>query len=208
MPVDIAGRAGPDAARRSPKTCAASPNRAGGGRRQGMKPHATSAARSGRSQGTRPARPRLRLEAFLPYRLNVTAQRVAEGLAHVCSERFGVTIPEWRVMAVLGELNEVTAKDVGHLSRMHKAKVSRAVVSLEEHGLIVRRANEVDRREAFLMLTARGRAIYEGLIPMALAFQHSLVDGIAPEDLEAVDRVLRHIMARVGPAGEPQDTGG
>ncbi|MCZ8105893.1 MAG: MarR family winged helix-turn-helix transcriptional regulator [Burkholderiales bacterium] len=176
-----------------------------------MKPNATGAARNGRGQGrqaTRPARPRLRLDAFLPYRLNVAAQRVAEGLAHVYSEQFGVTIPEWRVMAVLGELNEVTAKDIGHLSRMHKAKVSRAVVSLEEHGLIVRRSNEIDRREAFLMLTARGRAIYEGLIPMALAFQHSLVDGISPEDLEAVDRVLKHIMSRVGPAGEPQDTGG
>ncbi len=175
-----------------------------------MKPQATNTRGKGAGGGTgiKPTRPRLRLEAFLPYRLNVAAQRVAEGLAHVYSERFGITIPEWRVMAVLGELNEVTAKDVGHLSRMHKAKVSRAVVSLEEHGLLVRRANEIDRREAFLMLTARGRAIYEGLIPMALAFQHSLVDGISPQDLEAVDRVLRHIMSRVGPAGEPQDTGG
>ncbi len=157
---------------------------------------------------TKPTRPRLRLDAFLPYRLNVAAQRVAEGLAHVYSERFGITIPEWRVMAVLGERNEVTAKDIGLLSRMHKAKVSRAVGSLEEHGLLVRRANETDRREAFLMLTPRGRAIYEGLIPLALGFQHSLVEGLAAEDLAAIDRVLRHIMTRVGPAGEPQDTGG
>lgn len=177
-----------------------------------MKPHATSGARGragqGAGQGSKTIRPRLRLEAFLPYRLNVAAQRVAEGLAHVYSERFGITIPEWRIMAVLGELNEVTAKDVGHLSRMHKAKVSRAVASLEEHGLLVRRANETDRREAFLTLTPRGRSIYEGLIPMALAFQHSLVDGLSAQDLQAMDRVLKHIMARIGPAGEPQDTGG
>ncbi|MHB2167132.1 MarR family winged helix-turn-helix transcriptional regulator [Alsobacter sp. R-9] len=171
------------------------------------KPAANSTSRGRSAAPARPARPRLRLDAFLPYRLNVAAQRVAEGLAHAYSERFGITIPEWRVMACLGEFTEMTAKEIGLISRMHKAKVSRAVTSLEEHGLLVRRANETDRREAFLMLTARGRSTYEGLIPVALSYQHSLVEGIAPDDLAALDRVLRHIMGRVGPAGEPQDTG-
>lgn len=152
--------------------------------------------------------PRLRLDDYLPYRLNVMAQLVAEGLAHEYSETEGITIPEWRVMALLGESPEMTAKEIGAHSRMHKAKVSRTVVSLEEHGLLVRRANETDRREAFLSLTPRGRSVYESIIPMALAFERALVAGIDPADLAALDRVIRHIMAKQGPRGEPPDTGG
>lgn len=169
-----------------------------------MKPPFSSSDRD-RAPGGVPA---LRLDDFLPYRLNVLAQRVAEGLAHEYSETVGITIPEWRVMAMLGEIPEMTAKDIGIHSRMHKAKVSRTVVSLEEHGLLVRRANETDRREAFLSLTPRGRAIYQTIVPMALGYERKLVEGIDPRDLAALDRIIRHLMTTLGPKGEPQDTGG
>ncbi|WP_293858595.1 MarR family winged helix-turn-helix transcriptional regulator [uncultured Alsobacter sp.] len=169
-----------------------------------MNPPATSSDKDRPAAGL----PALRLDDYLPYRLNVLAQRVAEGLSHEYSETVGITIPEWRVMAMLGEIPEMTAKDIGLHSRMHKAKVSRTVVSLEEHGLLVRRANETDRREAFLSLTPRGRAIYQTIVPMALAYERKIVDGIDPRDLAALDRVIRHLMARLGPRGEPQDTGG
>jgi DNA-binding MarR family transcriptional regulator len=150
----------------------------------------------------------LALDEFLPYRLNVLAQLVAEGLAREYSKAFGIVIPEWRIVAALGEQREMTARDIGIHSRMHKTKVSRAVSTLIERGLIDRRANETDRRVAFLKLSAEGRKIYEAIIPMARAYEARLTEGVDAADLAAVDRVLKHILRKVGtPSREPSDTG-
>lgn len=150
----------------------------------------------------------LALDEFLPYRLNVLAQIVAEGLEREYYKAFGIAIPEWRILAALGEHREMTARDIGLHSRMHKTKVSRAVAHLVDRGLLDRRANETDRREAFLKLSPAGRSIYEAIIPMARAYEARLTDGLSAADLSAVDRVLKHILRKVGtPSRDPSDTG-
>ncbi len=138
----------------------------------------------------------LRLEQFLPYRLNVVASFVSRALARIYGEKFGLGIPEWRVIAMLGEFGKLTSRDVGELSQMHKTKVSRAVTELEERGLIDRLANKADRREAFLALTAPGRKIYEEIVPLALGFEKRLLDGIAAEDIKIFEMVLATLTDR------------
>src|SRR6202035_16899 len=112
----------------------------------------------------------LKLEEFLPYRLNVVASLVSQALSRIYVDRYGIGVPEWRVLVTLGQFETMTAKAVGAHSHMHKTKVSRAVSELERRKLVVRRENRADRREAFLSLTAAGRAIYQDLAPGALAF--------------------------------------
>ncbi|MBB4015562.1 DNA-binding MarR family transcriptional regulator [Chelatococcus caeni] len=139
---------------------------------------------------------RLALSTFLPYRLNVVAQLVAEALAESYAETFGLGIPEWRVIATLGEYDEMTARDIGRQSRMHKTKVSRAISALDERGLIDRRSNEEDRREAFVSLSREGRETYAAIVPIALGFAERLTDGVPQEDLAAFGRVIEHLMQR------------
>jgi DNA-binding MarR family transcriptional regulator len=100
---------------------------------------------------------KLKLERFLPYRLVVAATLASRALARIYSRHFGIGIPEWRVIAMLGQFDRLTARDVGELSHMHKTKVSRAVTELVERGLLERTPNRDDRREAFLTLSAPGR---------------------------------------------------
>ena len=95
----------------------------------------------------------LELEGFLPYRLNLLATEVSQTLARVYGKQFGISIPEWRVLATLGQFGVMTARDIGIHSRMHKTTVSRAVAALEKRQLIARRANRSDMREAFLALS-------------------------------------------------------
>ena len=140
----------------------------------------------------------LSLNRFIPYRLNVLAQVVAEGLGRIYAKRFGFGIPEWRIIALLGEAGEMTARDIGAHTRMHKTKVSRATAALEERGLIERRANERDRREAFLSLTADGQAVYAEIVPIALTYSGQLLDGIPAEELATFDRVIEILMQRSG----------
>ena len=132
----------------------------------------------------------LRLEAFLPYRLNVLAAAVSEGLARVYSERFGITIPEWRVIATLGQFGQATAKAIGLHSRMHKTKVSRAVAGLEGRALVQRLANPDDKREAFIVLTDAGRIMYRDILPLAAAYETRLLGVLTQPQQVELDRLL------------------
>ena len=144
----------------------------------------------------RTVRPLLELERFLPYRLNVVAEGVSRALSRLYAERYGIGIPEWRVIATLGQYDRMTAKQVGVHSRMHKTKVSRAVAALEEKGLASREPNEDDMREAFLTLTGRGRRVYEDLAPRALAFERALDAALGAREREHLDNLLRKLEAR------------
>jgi DNA-binding MarR family transcriptional regulator len=138
----------------------------------------------------------LRLEEFLPYRLNVLASLASQALSRVYSERYRIGVPEWRVLVTLGQYGVMTGKQIGAHSHMHKTKVSRAVAHLESRKLVARKANRVDKREAFLSLTAAGRAIYEDLAPCALDFAKRLAEVIEPGDRAAFDRALHRLTER------------
>jgi DNA-binding MarR family transcriptional regulator len=136
------------------------------------------------------------LEHFLPYRLNVLASLTSNALAQIYAERFGLSIPAWRVVVTLGQYEYRTARDIAAHGVMHKSTISRAVASLEQRGLIVRKANEDDRREELLALTEEGREIYEALAPQALAFEERFVSVLTAEELETlttlIDRLSGH----------------
>jgi len=95
----------------------------------------------------------LKLEQFLPYRLNVVASLVSQALSRIYADRYGIGVPEWRVLVTLGQYGMMTGKAIGQHSHMHKTKVSRAVALLESRKLVMRRANRADLREAFLALS-------------------------------------------------------
>jgi DNA-binding MarR family transcriptional regulator len=153
-----------------------------------------------RGRRERPPRPTgepLRLEAFLPYRLVLIASLVSEALSRIYAARFGFGIPEWRVVATLGQFRTMTAKQVGNYTHMHKTKVSRAVAHLARRRYLQRRTNHEDKREEHLTLTAQGRAVYEQIAPMAIAFAQHLFDDIAPNDRKAFERVLDTLTVRM-----------
>ena len=138
----------------------------------------------------------LRLEEFLPYRLNVLASLVSQALSRVYAERYKIGVPEWRVLVTLGQYSVMTGKAIGTHTHMHKTKVSRAVAELERRKLVTRRVNRADLRESFLSLTPAGRAIYEELAPGALEFAQKLAEVIDPIDRAAFERALQKLTER------------
>lgn len=158
---------------------------------------------SSRSAGTPPA---LHLDAFLPYRLNMLSSLVADRFARsyaAYSERFGIDGPRWRVISFLGERRgakeeavAMTARDICAKTRMTKVMVSRAIADLEAAGLIRRRPNENDRREAFLDLTRAGEEVYRAIAPVALAFQEALLSGLSAQERAVLFRAIDKLQAR------------
>ncbi|MDP3546944.1 MAG: MarR family transcriptional regulator [Phreatobacter sp.] len=136
---------------------------------------------------------KLELDSFLPYRLNVLASVVSQGLSSIYADRYRLGIPEWRVIATLGQFGSMTAKQIGAHSHMHKTKVSRAVASLTKRKIVQRRANRRDLREAFISLTRDGEAIYADLVPIAQSFAAELSEGFTADERRELDRLLTRL---------------
>ncbi|MEO0817081.1 MAG: MarR family winged helix-turn-helix transcriptional regulator [Pseudomonadota bacterium] len=132
----------------------------------------------------------LRLAEFLPYRLSVLSNTVSTAIAADYQREFGLNIWQWRIMAVIGESAGLTASDVTARTAMDKVAVSRAVAALEARGLLQRQADPGDARAALLDLTESGRAIYEQIVPLALAHERRLLDALTEQEQRALEGLL------------------
>lgn len=140
-----------------------------------------------------PAAIELQLLRFLPFRLNRLAVEVSQNLAQIYRQRYGIDVPEWRILATLGAEGRCTAQAIAASTRMHKTRVSRAVAYLREAGHVRVAGGTADGRETQLQLTPRGRRLYETLVPLALARERELLatldPALAAAFLEALDRL-------------------
>jgi DNA-binding MarR family transcriptional regulator len=119
---------------------------------------------------------KLDLFRFVPFRLNRLAAEVSAALSSEYQQRYGLDIPEWRVLATLGFRNDAcSAQYIAHCTRTHKSTISRAVTALMKRQLIERVENEDDRREFTLRMTRKGKALYEELIPRLLRKEQEIL---------------------------------
>jgi len=147
-------------------------------------------------QAIREEKASLTLEEFLPYRLNLLSATVSGALARIYAERFQLTIPQWRIIATLGQYDTRTGRDIALHGMMHKSTVSRAVAALEARGLIAREPNPDDMREEHLRLTDEGRVIYDEVAPEALGFESRLTDALEPAERDLLFKLLARLHAQ------------
>jgi DNA-binding MarR family transcriptional regulator len=140
--------------------------------------------------------PLIKLETFLPYRLSVLANVTSSAIAAAYEKRFGLSIPEWRVIAVLMRHPGLSAREVAEKSRMDAVAVSRAVNRLLRAGRLRRAVAADDRRRSILQVSAAGAAVYRGVAPLALEFERSLLDSLSPGDRATLDRLLHELTTR------------
>lgn len=119
------------------------------------------------------------LETFLPYRLSVLANRLSRAFARRYQEEFGISIAEWRVIAVLGAFAPLSSNEICDKTEMDKAKVSRAVAALLKGGLIERAPHPTDQRLIQLTLSRAGRKIHAAIVPRARALEAELIAGLS-----------------------------
>ncbi|QUL36602.1 MarR family winged helix-turn-helix transcriptional regulator [Erythrobacter sp. JK5] len=140
------------------------------------------------------------LAGFLPYQLSIASNAVSELISERYRKRFSLKIPEWRVMAVLGDAGTATQRDLTAATVMDKVAVNRACKVLEERGLVTRAPNARDGRSHLLELTEEGWAIHREVMPLALQTESELFDGFAPEErvqFRALLERMRHRAAEL-----------
>jgi DNA-binding MarR family transcriptional regulator len=143
------------------------------------------------------------LENFLPYRLSILSNTVSSAIARDYDKRFSLSIPEWRVIAVLGRFPGLSAVEVADRTMMDKVAVSRAVSKLLKHGRLDREFADADRRRSILNLSEEGRRVHDGIAPLALKFEADLLEGLSDEEVTAFNATIERLMARARLVGSP-----
>jgi DNA-binding MarR family transcriptional regulator len=143
------------------------------------------------------------LEDFLPYRLAVLSHTVSTKIAGVYDKRFSLTIPEWRVIAILGRFPGLSAVEVAERTMLDKVAVSRAVTKLIKNGRLDREFADADRRRSILNLSEEGQRVHDEVAPLALRFEHDLLHGLKDEDIEVFNIVMERLLAKARLLGTP-----
>jgi len=137
----------------------------------------------------------LKLDAYLPYRLSVASNAVSGLIARAYEDRFGLTVPQWRLICVLAEDGGLTQGQLVARTVMDKVTVSRAAQGLLRRHLVSRSEHHADGRSHVLQLSTQGTSLYAEIAPMALAYEQALLTGLSPEEVEAMKRLLESLQA-------------
>lgn len=140
---------------------------------------------------------RLDLDSFVPYRLSVLTNRMSDAIARLYSDRFELSIAEWRVMAVLGQTPGLSAREVASRTAMDKVQVSRAVAGLTRKRRVARIGDASDGRITRLSLTRQGIAIYDEIVPIALQFEAAFLSALTLGERSTFIALLDKLARRV-----------
>lgn len=147
----------------------------------------------------------LKLDAYLPYRLSVASNAVSSLIARAYQDRFGLTVPQWRLICVLAEDGGLTQGQIVTRTVMDKVTVSRAAQGLLARRLVARSEHQADARSHVLSLSEEGRALHAEIAPLALAYEAALIAGLAPDEVVLMRRLLARLQAAANAlAGEPE----
>lgn len=144
------------------------------------------------------------LEDFLPYRLSILSNTVSSTIARIYDKRFDLSIPEWRVIAILGRFPGISAVEVAERTLMDKVAVSRAVSKLIKNGRIDRQFADADRRRSILNLSEEGQRVHDEIAPLALKFEQDLLHGFGDEEVRTLNVLMERLLARARLLGTPQ----
>lgn len=140
----------------------------------------------------------LRLDSYLPYQLSVASNAVSGLIARAYEDRFGLSIPQWRLICVLAEDGGLTQVQIVSRTMMDKVTVSRAALGLVKRHLIGRSQNKFDARSHVLTLSPAGRSLHAEIAPLALAYEAALIAGLDPEQVALLKRLLGRLQDVAG----------
>lgn len=163
------------------------------------------AGRVGKGEGVRHIeikREILDLTSFLPYRLSILSNTVSAAIARIYADRFGLSIPAWRVMAILAQHPGLSAAVVAERTAMDKVAVSRAVAQLLDAGHLERQFADEDRRRSVLKLSAKGWRVYDEVAPLARRKEAELLEPLSAADRAAFDHLVKVLTDKARTLGE------
>ncbi len=141
----------------------------------------------------------LKLETFVPYQLSVTSNAISALIESQYSREFDLRMSEWRLMAILGEIDHATQSILVELTQMDKVTINRATKALSERKLIVRSPNYADGRSHLLALSETGKELYVKIVPMAIRIESKILKSLDEGERDQLMNILAKLKKAVPP---------
>ena len=122
------------------------------------------------------------MDAFIPAALTNLAQKITSTASATYRPRFGVGITDWRIIALLAAEPWIAPVHICEATGLDKAAVSRSLSDLLKAGLVEVRAEAPNRRRLPVALTAKGLAVHDRVVVVALEREARLLSGFSPEE--------------------------
>ncbi|MBV6475931.1 MAG: MarR family winged helix-turn-helix transcriptional regulator [Rhodocyclaceae bacterium] len=139
---------------------------------------------------------KLPLQEFIPYKLAVVANRLSQSIGSLFEEKYGIQIPEWRILMALHSCGPLAPNEVVEHTSMDKGRVSRAQRRLVELGLVSVSNDPRDGRRLVLFLTRKGAGMCAAIIPAARATEAWFLSVLPARERQVLDRALTRLLAR------------
>ena len=137
------------------------------------------------------------IRELLSYRLHVVANLLSRGAELRYRREFGVSLWEWRTVALLGGAHEALSLNaLARAAGIDKSQMSRVVSGLTSRKYVLRQADAADGRGVQLTLTSAGRRVYLGLIRAAAERNDAFLDCLSSKERAAFDDALAKLAAR------------
>ena len=148
------------------------------------------------SAAVREVSQKLVFENFLPCRFKAINERTLRLLAET-HECLGITAPEFGVMVILAEQDDVSSRDINKTTGMDKATITRALDRLIDKQLISRTKSTKDSRLIKLKLTAKGKCAFTQIEENALAWERDFLKGVKLNELNSLLSTLSKLDANL-----------
>ena len=135
----------------------------------------------------------IKLDEYIPFRLSILSRAVSRSLAKQYSKYFNITIPEWRVLAVLASQQPLAANEMGDRTNLDKVKLSRAINRMLATGLLEKEKDPHDKRRILLRVSAGGWDTYRRIVPIALTHQTELLSVLSPEERSLLTSLINKL---------------
>ncbi|MCL7462119.1 MarR family transcriptional regulator [Pseudomonas sp. NW5] len=136
----------------------------------------------------------LDLEEFVPYLLHQAHLSVLRTFEHRL-DATGLTLAQWRVLAVLAHHTQVRFGELARLTGQEPSTLVRQLGIMEERGLTRRVASETDRRATYVELDEAGWTLARKILPQAGEVEVQALQGFTADEVEFLRRLLRRIQA-------------
>ncbi|MBW9116438.1 winged helix-turn-helix transcriptional regulator [Rhizobium cauense] len=136
----------------------------------------------------------LHLKRYLPYQLLVATSAITQKTSGIYAELLGITIAEARVITVVHSFGPVSTFEVAELTKMDKAKISRAIKQLTAVGVLHRDPNQEDKRLITLALTSKGEELRKRLVTVMQDIEAEAFASFTDGEKSELARLLRKII--------------
>jgi DNA-binding MarR family transcriptional regulator len=144
----------------------------------------------------------LDLNSHIATKVAIFANRLSRSASRFYRKRYGFGVVEWRVMMFVGHATETRANRICRETDLDKGAVSRSLNVLVRMGIVSVREDGADNRRNNVALTAKGRALHDRLVPVALERQRELLLDVTPEEARAFSDLIDRLQSNVSD-GEP-----